>query len=56
MKIKIGLETHVQLNTRTKLFCPCQNPANLSELEPNTLTCPTCLGLPGSKPKANRTA
>ena len=54
MKIKIGLETHVQLNTRTKLFCGCRNPVQLrEEPEPNTLTCPTCLGLPGSKPVLN---
>ncbi|NOR85684.1 Asp-tRNA(Asn)/Glu-tRNA(Gln) amidotransferase subunit GatB [archaeon] len=57
--IMIGLETHVQLNSNTKIFCGCPNPvvytANLKnkELEPNTLTCPTCLGLPGSKPRTN---
>jgi aspartyl-tRNA(Asn)/glutamyl-tRNA(Gln) amidotransferase subunit B len=54
MKVKIGLETHVQLNSRSKIFCGCRNPVNLrDEPEPNTLTCPTCLGLPGSKPRAN---
>lgn len=55
MKVRIGLETHVQLNTQSKAFCGCRNPANLkSEPEPNTLVCDTCLGLPGSKPRANR--
>jgi aspartyl-tRNA(Asn)/glutamyl-tRNA(Gln) amidotransferase subunit B len=55
MKVKIGLETHVQLNTRSKAFCGCRNPVNLpEEPEPNTLVCDTCIGLPGSKPRANR--
>ncbi len=41
----IGLEIHVQLNTRTKMFCGCE----LSFGEPpNTRTCPVCLGLPGA--------
>jgi aspartyl-tRNA(Asn)/glutamyl-tRNA(Gln) amidotransferase subunit B len=55
MKVRIGLETHVQLNTKTKSFCGCSNPVNIrDEPEPNTLVCDTCLGLPGSKPRANR--
>ena len=46
----IGLEIHVQLATRTKMFCGCE----LSFGEPpNTRTCPVCLGLPGSLPVAN---
>lgn len=54
MHVKIGLETHVQLNTQSKIFCGCRNPVNLQEEpEPNTLTCETCLGLPGSKPRTN---
>ena len=54
MKTAIGLETHVQLNSQSKLFCGCKNPVTLDhEPEPNTLTCPTCLGLPGSKPRVN---
>ena len=54
LKVKIGLETHVQLNTQSKIFCGCRNPAGMKEEpEPNTLTCETCLGLPGSKPRTN---
>lgn len=57
MKIRIGLETHVQLNTESKMFCGCRNPATLpEEPEPNTLVCETCLGMPGSKPRTNREA
>lgn len=55
MKVKIGLECHVQLNTLSKAFCGCRNPVNLrDEPEPNTLVCDTCFGLPGSKPRTNR--
>ncbi len=46
----IGLEVHVQLKTRTKLYCGC---ANEFGAPPNTLTCPVCLGLPGSLPVIN---
>ncbi len=49
----IGLEIHVQLSTKTKMFCGCE----LSFGEPpNTRTCPVCLGLPGSLPVANARA
>jgi aspartyl-tRNA(Asn)/glutamyl-tRNA(Gln) amidotransferase subunit B len=49
----IGLEIHVQLSTRTKMFCGCE----LSFGEPpNTRTCPVCLGLPGALPVANARA
>jgi aspartyl-tRNA(Asn)/glutamyl-tRNA(Gln) amidotransferase subunit B len=49
----IGLEIHVQLATRTKMFCGC---ALSFGAPPNTLTCPVCLGLPGSLPTANARA
>jgi aspartyl-tRNA(Asn)/glutamyl-tRNA(Gln) amidotransferase subunit B len=49
----IGLETHVELGTVTKMFCGC--PARFGG-EPNTLVCAVCLGLPGSLPVANRAA
>jgi aspartyl-tRNA(Asn)/glutamyl-tRNA(Gln) amidotransferase subunit B len=49
----IGLEIHVQLDTRTKMFCGCE----LSFGEPpNTRTCPICLGLPGTLPVVNARA
>jgi aspartyl-tRNA(Asn)/glutamyl-tRNA(Gln) amidotransferase subunit B len=54
-KIRIGMETHVQLNTRTKLFCGCAL-KGIDEAEPNTRVCETCMGLPGSKPRTNRAA
>lgn len=48
--VRIGLETHVQLDTETKLFCDCPNQETS---DPNTATCETCLGLPGAKPRTN---
>jgi aspartyl-tRNA(Asn)/glutamyl-tRNA(Gln) amidotransferase subunit B len=52
-KIVVGLEVHVQLLTKTKLFCGCRNQFGLP---PNSATCPVCLGLPGSLPVMNRQA
>ncbi|HEY2506842.1 MAG TPA: Asp-tRNA(Asn)/Glu-tRNA(Gln) amidotransferase subunit GatB [Streptosporangiaceae bacterium] len=49
----IGLETHVELGTATKMFCGCPTTFGLP---PNSAVCPVCLGLPGSLPVANRTA
>ena len=46
----LGLEVHVELNTATKMFCGCDNSPGG---EPNTKTCPVCLGLPGSLPVVN---
>ncbi len=49
----IGIECHVELRTRSKMFCGC---ANEFGGEPNTKVCPVCLALPGALPVANREA
>jgi len=53
-EVVIGLETHIQLNTKTKIFCSCK--ADSWEQPPNTNVCPVCSGLPGVLPVPNRTA
>jgi aspartyl-tRNA(Asn)/glutamyl-tRNA(Gln) amidotransferase subunit B len=52
-EVNIGLETHVQLRTKSKMWCGCPNRFGA---EPNTNVCPVCLGLPGVLPVANEEA
>ena len=52
-EVVIGSEVHVELITRSKMYCGCPNEPGGP---PNTLTCPTCLGLPGALPVINQEA
>jgi aspartyl-tRNA(Asn)/glutamyl-tRNA(Gln) amidotransferase subunit B len=52
-EVVIGLEVHLQLKTDSKMFCGCRNKFGA---EPNTLTCPVCLGMPGVLPVINKKA
>lgn len=49
--VVIGLEIHVELNTKTKIFCGCSTKFGA---EPNTHTCPVCTGMPGVLPVMNK--
>lgn len=53
-EIVLGMEVHMQLNSEMKMFCSCKNDPFFSE--PNVNVCPTCLGLPGAMPVANKDA
>jgi aspartyl-tRNA(Asn)/glutamyl-tRNA(Gln) amidotransferase subunit B len=55
LAVVIGLEVHVQLETATKIFCGCSTDSAEDE-EPNSRTCPVCLGLPGALPVLNEGA
>jgi aspartyl-tRNA(Asn)/glutamyl-tRNA(Gln) amidotransferase subunit B len=54
MEAIIGLEIHIQISTKTKMFCRCNNDS--WDKEPNINTCPVCMGFPGQLPVLNKTA
>lgn len=54
MEAVIGLEIHVQVSTKTKMFCRCDNDS--WDKEPNINTCPVCMGFPGQLPVVNKNA
>ena len=52
-QLTVGLEVHIQLSTKTKMFCKC--PSSYGA-EPNSLICPICLAMPGALPMINEEA
>ena len=54
LEVIIGLEIHVQLKTKSKMFCSCDNSGE--NQPPNSCVCPVCLGHPGVLPVANKQA
>ena len=52
--LTVGLEIHVELNTKTKMFCNSKNDPD--ETRPNVNVCPVCMGYPGTLPVINREA
>ena len=50
-EVVIGLETHIELKTETKIFCSCSTAYGAA---PNTQCCPVCTGMPGALPVLNR--
>ena len=52
----IGMEVHVQLQTRSKMFCGCAVAEDTGDLPPNTFVCPVCTAMPGTLPVINRQA
>jgi len=53
-EVVIGLEIHAQLATKSKMFCGCDN--NAEDRVPNSVTCPVCMGMPGTLPVINKKA
>ena len=53
-EVVIGLEVHSQLLTESKMFCSCKS--QYQGLEPNTVVCPVCIGMPGTLPVVNSKA
>lgn len=51
--VRVGIETHIELNTKSKAFCSCEHKIGA---EPNTNICPVCMGLPGAIPSVNKSA